>query len=80
MTFPGGLAYIVAASFALAQPLIAAAFFTLLLGIAMIATGLVQSYFAAQLDAPLLRPVLLAGLSTLSIGVIIVAAGRRIVF
>jgi uncharacterized membrane protein HdeD (DUF308 family) len=69
----GGLAYIVAASFALAQPLIAAAFFTLLLGIAMIATGSVRIYFAAHLEAPLRRPVLFAGLLTLSIGVIIVA-------
>src|SRR5262245_57527570 len=56
------------------SPLIAAAFFTLLLGIAMIATGLVRIYFAAQLDAPLRRPVLLAGLLTLSIGVIILGS------
>jgi uncharacterized membrane protein HdeD (DUF308 family) len=69
----GGLAYIVAASFALAQPLMAAAFFTLLLGIAMIATGLVRTYFAAHLEAPLRSPVLFAGLLTLSVGVIIIA-------
>jgi uncharacterized membrane protein HdeD (DUF308 family) len=69
----GGLAYIVAASFALAQPLVAAAFFTLLLGIAMIATGLVRTYFAAHLEAPLRSPVLFAGLLTLSVGVIIIA-------
>jgi uncharacterized membrane protein HdeD (DUF308 family) len=69
----GGLAYIVAASLALAQPLIAAAFFTLLLGIAMIATGLVRIYFAAELGASLRGPYLFAGLLTLSVGVIIVA-------
>jgi uncharacterized membrane protein HdeD (DUF308 family) len=39
-----GLAYIVVAAFALAQPLVAAAFFTLVLGSGMIATGIVRIY------------------------------------
>jgi uncharacterized membrane protein HdeD (DUF308 family) len=68
-----GLAYIVAASFALAQPLMAAAVFTLLLGAGLIATGVLRIYFAANLDGPLRAPVLLAGLLTLAIGVLIVA-------
>lgn len=44
-----GLAYIVVAAFALAQPLIAASFFTLVLGIGMITTGLVRIYLGAHL-------------------------------
>ncbi len=68
-----GLAYIVAASFALAQPLVAAAIFTLLLGAAMIATGVIRLLFAAHLQAPLRSPVLLAGLLTLCVGLLIVA-------
>jgi len=39
-----GLAYIVVAAFALAQPLVAAAFFTLVLGAGMIATGAVRIF------------------------------------
>jgi len=68
-----GLAYIVAGSFALAQPLVAAAVFTLLLGAAMIATGAVRLFFAAHLQPPLRGPVLLAGLLTLGVGLLIVA-------
>ncbi|QBR69931.1 hypothetical protein CU048_00020 [Beijerinckiaceae bacterium] len=68
-----GLAYIVVAAFALAQPLIAASFFTLVLGIGMIATGLVRIYLGAHLGGPLRGPVLLAGLLTAVLGVLIVA-------
>jgi uncharacterized membrane protein HdeD (DUF308 family) len=68
-----GLAYIVVASFALAQPLMAAAFFTLLLGAAMIATGVVRIFLGAHLDAPLRTPVLFAGLLTICVGMLIIA-------
>jgi uncharacterized membrane protein HdeD (DUF308 family) len=68
-----GLAYIVVASFALAQPLMAAAFFTLLLGAAMIATGVVRIFLGAHLDVPLRTPVLFAGLLTLCVGMLIIA-------
>jgi uncharacterized membrane protein HdeD (DUF308 family) len=68
-----GLVYIVVAAFALAQPLIAAAFFTLLLGAGMIATGVVRIFLAAHLGAPLRGPVLLAGMLTALVGVLIVA-------
>jgi uncharacterized membrane protein HdeD (DUF308 family) len=68
-----GLAYIVAASFALAQPLLAAAFFTLLLGLGMMATGLIRIYFGAHLGAPLRGPVLFAGGLTALVGVLILA-------
>ena len=69
-----GLAYIVVAAFALAQPLVAAAFFTLVLGAGMIATGAVRIFLAAHLGAPLRSPVLLAGGGlTALVGVLIVA-------
>lgn len=68
-----GLAYIVVAAFALAQPLVAAAFFTLLLGAGMIATGVVRIYLGTHLGAPLRGPVLLAGGLTALVGVLIVA-------
>jgi uncharacterized membrane protein HdeD (DUF308 family) len=68
-----GLAYIVVAAFALAQPLVAAAFFTLLLGIGMIATGVVRIYLGTHLGTPLRSPVLFAGTLTALVGVLIVA-------
>jgi uncharacterized membrane protein HdeD (DUF308 family) len=68
-----GLAYIVVAVFALAQPLIAAAFFTLLVGAGMIATGVVRVYLGVHLGAPLRGHVLLAGALTALVGVLIVA-------
>jgi uncharacterized membrane protein HdeD (DUF308 family) len=68
-----GLAYIVAASFALAQPLVAAGVFTLLLGAGMIATGVVRIFLGTYLDAPLRGPVLFAGVLTLIVGILIVA-------
>jgi uncharacterized membrane protein HdeD (DUF308 family) len=68
-----GLAYIVVAVFALAQPLIAAPLFTLLMGAGMIATGVVRIYLGAYLGAPLRGPVLLAGVLTALVGILIVA-------
>jgi uncharacterized membrane protein HdeD (DUF308 family) len=68
-----GLAYIVVASFALAQPLVAAGFFTFLLGAGMIATGVVRMFLGAYLDASLRGPVLFAGFLTLLVGLLIVA-------
>jgi uncharacterized membrane protein HdeD (DUF308 family) len=68
-----GLAYIVVASFALAQPMVAAGFFTLLLGAGMIATGVVRMFLGAYLNASLRGPVLFAGFLTLLVGLLIVA-------
>ena len=68
-----GLAYIVVAAFALAQPLVAAAFFTLVLGAGMIATGIVRIYLGMHLGAPVRGPVLLAGGLTALVGLLIVA-------
>jgi uncharacterized membrane protein HdeD (DUF308 family) len=68
-----GLTYIVVAVFALAQPLIAVVFFTLLLGAGMIAAGVVRVYLGTHLGPPLRGPVLLAGVLTALIGVFISA-------
>jgi uncharacterized membrane protein HdeD (DUF308 family) len=68
-----GLAYIVVAAFALAQPLVAAAFFSLVLGAGIVATGVVRIYLGAHLGASVRRPVLLAGVLTSLVGVLIVA-------
>lgn len=67
-----GLAYIVVAAFALAQPLVAAAFFTLVLGGGLIVTGAVRIFLGAHLGAPLRGPVLLAGGLTALLGILIV--------
>lgn len=67
-----GLCYIVVGALALAQPLMAAAFFTLLLGTGMIATGLVRIYFAFRLESEVRGPVLLAGVLTALVGILIV--------
>jgi uncharacterized membrane protein HdeD (DUF308 family) len=72
-----GLAYIVVAAFALAQPLVAAAFFTLVLGAGLIATRAVRVFLGAHLGAPLLTPVLLVGGLTALVGVFIVAGWRE---
>lgn len=68
-----GLAYIVAASFALAQPLVVAGVFTLLLGAGMIVTGVVRVFFGSYVDPPLRGPVIFAGILTLAVGLLIVA-------
>ncbi len=68
-----GVAYIAAGSFALAQPLVAAAAFTLLLAAGMIATGTFRLFLGANLDPPLRGPVIFAGALTLLIGVLILA-------
>jgi hypothetical protein len=46
-----GLTYIVDAAFALAQPFVAAAFFTLVLDAGMIATGVARCYLGARFGA-----------------------------
>lgn len=63
-----GLAYIVVAAFALAQPLVGTAFFTLLLGAGMIATGVLRIYLGTHLVAPVRGPILFAGGLTALVG------------
>jgi len=66
-----GIAYIVVAAFALAQPLMAAALFTLLLGIAMFVTGLIRIYVGTQLNKDVRAVVILAGIVTSLVGLIV---------
>jgi len=66
-----GIAYIVVAAFALAQPLMAAALFTLLLGIAMFVTGLIRIYVGTQLNKDVRTVVILAGIVTSLVGLVV---------
>jgi uncharacterized membrane protein HdeD (DUF308 family) len=68
----GGLFYIVAGSFALANPIIAAYFLTLMLGAGLIATGGVRIYLGSQLGKEVRGSVIFAGVLTLIIGILIV--------
>lgn len=68
----GGLLYIVAGAFALANPLIAAYFLTLMLGAGLIATGVVRIYLGTQLGREVRDAVIFAGVLTLIIGILIV--------
>lgn len=68
----GGLAYIAVGAFALAQPLMAATVFTLVLGIAMVALGLIRIYIGSHLGPGARRPALLSGLVAAAVGVVIV--------
>lgn len=67
----GGVAYIAVGGFALAQPLVAAALFTLVLGIGMVAVGLIRIYIGSHLCNQTRRSVMLAGLAAAVVGVII---------
>jgi uncharacterized membrane protein HdeD (DUF308 family) len=67
-----GLLYIVAGAFALAQPLLAAAVLTLMLGWALIATGAVRIWLGTHLPAGSKSMVIVAGVATLLFGLVIV--------
>ncbi len=66
-----GLLYIVAGAFALANPLTGAAAFTLLLGAALFATGLLRIYFGVKLPHGASAFVIVAGLVTTLLGLLI---------
>ncbi|WOJ89664.1 HdeD family acid-resistance protein [Methylocapsa polymorpha] len=68
----GGLLYIVAGAFALANPFIAAYFLTLMLGAGLIATGGVRIYLGTQLGKEVRGSVIFSGVLTLLIGILIV--------
>jgi len=68
----GGIAYIVVGAFALAQPLMAAAVFTLLLGAAMLATGVIRIYIGTHLGKSVRGSVIFAGIVTAVVGFIII--------
>lgn len=66
-----GLLYVVTGSFALANPLTGAAAFTLLLGVSLLATGLVRIYFGVKLPHGPSGFVVLAGAITTLLGLLI---------
>jgi uncharacterized membrane protein HdeD (DUF308 family) len=68
-----GLLYIVAGSFVLANPLSGAVGFTLMLGAALVATGVVRIIFATRLPEGPKWYVALAGVVTALLGVFIVS-------
>lgn len=68
-----GLLYIVAGSFALANPVAGAIGLTLLLGAAMLATGVLRVYFATLLPEGPKWLVGAAGVVTILVGVLILA-------
>ena len=68
-----GLLYIVAGAFALAQPLVAAALFTLLIGAAMTATGVMRILAGVQMTDGPKAMVLVAGAVTTLLGILIIA-------
>lgn len=66
-----GLLYVVAGAFALANPLTGAAAFTLLLGAALFATGVMRIYFGVKLPHGASAFVIVAGLVTTLLGLLI---------
>jgi uncharacterized membrane protein HdeD (DUF308 family) len=66
-----GLAYIVVGAFALAQPLMAAAVFTLLLGAALFVTGLIRIYVGTHMNKDVRTIVIAAGIVTSVVGLIV---------
>ena len=68
-----GLLYVVAGSFALANPISGALGFTLMLGTALLATGVVRVIFATRLPEGPKWYVAFAGVVTVLLGVFIIA-------
>jgi uncharacterized membrane protein HdeD (DUF308 family) len=68
----GGIVYIVVGAFAFAQPLMAAAVFTLLLGAAMLITGIIRIYMGTHLGRSVRGGVIFAGTVTAIVGFIII--------
>ena len=68
-----GLLYIVSGAFALAQPLVAAAVFTLMIGAALLATGVMRIVAGIQMADGPKGLVILAGVVTTLLGVMILA-------
>jgi uncharacterized membrane protein HdeD (DUF308 family) len=67
-----GLFYIVAAAFALAQPINAAIVFTLLLGSAMLAAGLIRIYIGTHMHSHARTMVIVGGAVTSLVGLFII--------
>lgn len=69
-----GLLYIVAGAFALAQPLLAAAGYTLMIGIALVVVGIARIIAALRLDHGPKAPLVVSGLIAVLLGGMIVAS------
>ena len=69
-----GLLYVVAGAFALAQPLVAAAAYTLLIGAALVVTGVLRIVAAFRLPEGNKAMVGFAGAITVLLGAMILAA------
>ncbi len=69
-----GLLYVVAGAFAIAQPLVAAAFYTLMIGAALIVTGVARVIAAIRLPAGNKAMIGLAGAVTVALGLMILAS------
>ncbi|GAC1327477.1 MAG: HdeD family acid-resistance protein [Beijerinckiaceae bacterium] len=67
-----GLLYVVAGAFALAQPLLAAAVLTLMLGWALLATGAVRIWLGTHLPPGSKAMVIIAGIATALFGLVII--------
>lgn len=69
-----GLLYLVAGAFALAQPLVAAAFYTLMIGAALIVTGVARIVAAIRLPSGNKAMIGLAGAVTVALGLMILVS------
>ena len=69
-----GLLYVVAGAFAFAQPLVAAAAYTLMIGAALVVTGIARIVAAFRLPSGNKAMIGLAGVVTVALGVMILAA------
>jgi uncharacterized membrane protein HdeD (DUF308 family) len=67
-----GLFYIVAGAFALAQPGHAAVILTLMLGIALVATGITRIYIGSHLHTHARTMVIVGGVVTLLVGLLVI--------
>lgn len=68
-----GLLYIVSGAFALAQPLVAATLFTLLIGASLLATGVLRVVAGLQMNHGPKAAVIVAGVVTTLLGILILA-------
>ena len=68
-----GLLYIVSGAFALAQPLVAAAVFTLMIGAALLTTGVMRIIAGVQMHEGSKALVIVAGVVTTLLGVLVLA-------
>jgi uncharacterized membrane protein HdeD (DUF308 family) len=69
-----GLLYLVAGAFVVSRPLVAAAFFTLLLGVGFLALGVVRLWVAFEMPSGYRTLPMISGLVSALLGILIIAA------